>query len=226
MNNKVNIPAPKINVVKGVILGKVYNVITEEQYFLDPEESLIGEKAVSIKDGDDTYLLPVKSGTGNNKTPGYYKDGDLTFKVFPTDDEREKYKVEKLINFSDSNNLKEVLKKEEEITKLKEPWITSPDNITTVSIQDDDSAELVALKEAINKKEIDIDKYADRFGANYPNYKRQLKGNSITLKSLKIFCNNLDIDAKLILSDKGNPPNPMNDIVEVNLTDIFDEKDE
>ena len=73
---------------------------------------------------------------------------------------------------------------------------------------------------ALNAKHIDIDKYAGRFGENFPNDKRQLKNNNATLKIIKRFCENCDMEAILIFKDK-NPdvPNPMNKEVVVSLTE-------
>ena len=82
---------------------------------------------------------------------------------------------------------------------------------------------MVALKMALNSKHIDIDKYAGRFGDNYPNDKRQLKLESATLKIIKRFCENCDMDAILILKDKDeNVPNPMGKEIKVSLTKPVD----
>ena len=86
---------------------------------------------------------------------------------------------------------------------------------------------MVCLKEALNAKNIDFDKYAPRFGANFPNDKRQLKSNSATLNIIKRFCENCDMEARLILQDK-NPgvPNPIGRRIEVSLTgtNIYDDE--
>ena len=79
---------------------------------------------------------------------------------------------------------------------------------------------------ALNAKNIDIDKYAARFGDNYPNDKRQLKNSNATLKIIKRFCENCGMEAILTFRDK-NPdvPNPMNTEITVSLTDEIDEED-
>ena len=72
----------------------------------------------------------------------------------------------------------------------------------------------------INSKHFDIDKYASRFGDNFPNDKRQLKSVSATLNIIKRFCSNCDMEAILILRDKNpNVPNPMNREVAISLTE-------
>jgi hypothetical protein len=115
--------------------------------------------------------------------------------------------------------MKTILEKEETISRMAEPWITSPDNISRFVISEDDQPEMVALKQALNSKQIDLDKYAMRFGQNFPNDKRQLRTHSATLNIIKRFCENLDMDAILILKDKHpSVPNPMGREIEVNLT--------
>ena len=94
---------------------------------------------------------------------------------------------------------------------MTEPWITSPDNITTFPISSDDQPEMKALKLALNAKHIDFDKYAPRFGSNFPNDKRQLKNPSATLNIIKRFCDNCDMECELVFKDKNTGvPNPMN----------------
>ena len=85
-----------------------------------------------------------------------------------------------------------------------------------------------ALKMALNAKNIDIDRYAGRFGENFPNDKRQLKNGSATLKIIKRFCDNCDVEAVLTFKDRSpDVPNPMNTEITVSLTDfVYDDEDE
>ena len=48
------------------------------------------------------------------------------------------------------NCLKETLEKENVLSKLAEPWITNPDNITQINIKDSDEPGMKCLKSAIN----------------------------------------------------------------------------
>jgi hypothetical protein len=84
-----------------------------------------------------------------------------------------------------------------------------------------------ALKMALNAKHIDIDKYAGRFGENFPNDKRQLKNNNATLKIIKRFCENCDMEAFLTFRDKSDDvPNPMGTEIVVSLTDNYFDSNE
>jgi DNA-binding Xre family transcriptional regulator len=81
-----------------------------------------------------------------------------------------------------------------------------------------DSAEMRAMKECIIAKNIDLDKYKDRFGANYPNDKRKLKDDSITLNMIERMCKNLDIKVDLVFTDSDdNVPNAMNKVIRANI---------
>lgn len=83
---------------------------------------------------------------------------------------------------------------------------------------EEDAPEMRALKECIIAKEIDLDKYSERFGVNYPNDKRKLKDPDITSYLLKRFCSNLDIDVDMVFRDKeGDIANPMNKEIRINL---------
>ena len=76
----------------------------------------------------------------------------------------------------------------------------------------------------IDVQNIDIDKYADRFGENFPNDKRKMKDDKITLFLLKRMAECLDMNVDLIISDKNpNVPNPIGMPIKVSLTGNGDE---
>ena len=103
--------------------------------------------------------------------------------------------------------------------------LTSADNITTPIDHPDDSPEMMALKEAIRSKHIDINKYEQRFGPNFNNDRRLLDKNTITLAKLKTMANALDMDISLTIKDKpGNIPNPIGKVITVSVTDEFSDE--
>ena len=209
-----------ITVKRTVINGKMYELITHEEYTADP--SLANQSAGILTDYKDKQIvLPYKGKyNGNTSIPGIYNAGCIDFIVYPEEDAIEQYIPKKIIDFSNTDSIRESLEKSDIIERLKEPWITSPDNITSLAISREDKPEMIALKSAINIKGIDLDKYGVRFGDNYPNDKRQLKNNSATLNIIRRFCDKLDMEAILTLRDKNpNVPNPMNTEIKVSLTD-------
>ena len=208
-----------MKVSRAVVNGIMYDITSLEDY--DPSTAYVNT-VITTTYQNKQLALPVKSsGYNPNATaPGVYMDGDLAFFVYPNKDNISNYTPKKMITVSNQDSLVELLEKEETIAHLAEPWITAPDNITRLPISDNDNPEMVALKKAINAKEVDFDKYAIRFGQNFPNDKRQLKSNKATLNIIKRFCDKMDMEAVLILRDKNsNVPNPMNTEIQVSLTD-------
>jgi hypothetical protein len=209
----------EISVKKTILNGRMYFLSSYEEFAPNPEPT--GDDAVIENINGKEVVLPYRGKyPGNTSVPGIYNAGCVDFEVLPTEETMDQYIPEKIITFKNSDDIKETLRKEEVIERMKEPWISSPDHITTLPISKDDCPEMKNMKMAINAKHIDLDKYAGRFGDNFPNDKRQLKNKSLTLNILERFCNNLDMEAVLILRDKsGNVPNPMNCSFEVSLTD-------
>lgn len=69
-----------------------------------------------------------------------------------------------------------------------------------ISINENDSPELKALKQIILDKNINIESYKERFGPDYPQNVRLLKDpnkNSITLDRMKEICNALDMQIEI-----------------------------
>lgn len=215
-----NILPLNVKVSRGIVNGQMYDVVNYDQYAANPEAYTDNTGIIMNYKGND-IILPLKGAySGNPTSPGIYNTGPVDFTVYPNDNNIKDFVPEKIIEMSNISNIKEILEKEETLSRLSEPWITSPDSITKFPIQEDDHPEMKCLKTALNEKEIDFDKYAVRFGDNFPNDKRQLKNNGATLNIIKRFCDNLDMEALLILRDKNdNVPNPIGREIIVSLTD-------
>ena len=97
--------------------------------------------------------------------------------------------------------------------------LTDSDSIFTPPMNQDDTPEMRAFKQAIASKHMDINKYAPRFGDNYLNDKRILKTSSITMNKLVAMSERLDIEVELTLRNASdNVPNPMDKPITVILT--------
>ena len=224
----MEIPPLNVSITKAAINGQVVDVVDYEEY-CKHIDCYSGRNDVAIPTtmkGKD-ILLPVKGKYSNNVTlPGVYNAGCVDFLIYPDEAFVERYIAKDFISMSNTDDIKELIKNGDAARKLDEPFITSPDSITCIPIKDSDQPEMKGLKMALNAKNIDIDKYAARFGDNYPNDKRQLKNSNATLKIIKRFCENCDMEAILIFKDKNpNVPNPMNTEITVSLTDEIDEED-
>lgn len=219
-----------IKVTRCVIEGQMCDLIDYEEY-VENKDKLDSSTAI-LENYKGQNLVLFNRGSypenGNPGLPGIYDAGCIDIVVYPDEENINRYIPEKIIDISNTTPMKEMLERKETMNRLDEPWITSPDNVTTFTIFEEDKPEMVCLKTALNKKGIDIDKYSNRFGQNFPNDKRQLKNNSATLNIIKRFCQHMDMEALITLRDK-NPdvPNPMGVEITMSLTDDYsDEEDE
>lgn len=224
----MEIPPLKVSITKAAINGQVVDVIDYDEYSRHTDcYSGRNDVAIPVDMKGREILLPVKGRYSSNVTlPGVYNAGCVDFLIYPDEAFAERYMPKDFISMSNTDDIKELIKNGDAARKLDEPFITSPDSITCIPIKETDQPEMKGLKMALNAKDIDIDKYAARFGDNYPNDKRQLKNSNATLKIIKRFCENCDMEAILTFRDK-NPdvPNPMNTEITVSLTDEIDEED-
>ena len=224
----MEIPPLKVSITKAAINGQVVDVVDYDEYSNHIDcYSGRNDVAIPVDMRGREILLPVKGSYSSNVTlPGVYNAGCVDFLIYPDEAFVERYMPKDFISMSNTDDIKELIKNGDAARKLDEPFITSPDSITCIPIKETDQPEMKGLKMALNAKNIDIDKYAARFGDNYPNDKRQLKNSNATLKIIKRFCENCDMEAILTFRDK-NPdvPNPMNTEITVSLTDEIDEED-
>ena len=224
----MEIPPLKVSITKAAINGQVVDVVDYDEYSNHIDcYSGRNDVAIPVDMRGREILLPVKGTYSSNVTlPGVYNAGCVDFLIYPDEAFVERYIPKDFISMSNTDDIKELIKNGDAARKLDEPFITSPDSITCIPIKETDQPEMKGLKMALNAKNIDIDKYAARFGDNYPNDKRQLKNSNATLKIIKRFCENCDMEAILTFRDK-NPdvPNPMNTEITVSLTDEIDEED-
>ena len=221
----MEIPPLKVSITKAAINGQVVDY-DEYSNHIDCYSDR-NDVAIPVDMRGREILLPIKGSYSSNVTlPGVYNAGCVDFLIYPDEAFVERYMPKDFISMSNTDDIKELIKNGDAARKLDEPFITSPDSITCIPIKETDQPEMKGLKMALNAKNIDIDKYAARFGDNYPNDKRQLKNSNATLKIIKRFCENCDMEAILTFRDK-NPdvPNPMNTEITVSLTDEIDEED-
>lgn len=176
--------------------NKFYDVISEDDF--NSHLDVYNTKLSAVE--KDGFIFPVISATDTRV--GINNQGALNFYNYPeTVEDMDKYNIDKMIDTTDCKSINEFMSKKESIRDLEKEMLTSPDNITIPIVSASDTPEMKGLKLAIIAKHIDLDKYSDRFGENYPNDKRTLKGHTATIKLLRRFCTNLDLKCKIILED-------------------------
>lgn len=205
---------------KATVGGKMYDVITQEEYSAHPQLYKAGVSAVelALEDGNN-IILPCRSGSTMDK-PGVYKKGALHWFIKPDEEEIDDYKPTDVTRFDDVTTIKTYSERCEQVRRMENTMLTNTiaENQFIPNISGKETPEMKALKLAIIEKQIDLDLYAERFGDNYPNDKRQFKGDSVTLFMIKRFCSCLDMKATITIEDKSpDVPNPIGRKISVSL---------
>lgn len=211
------------DMVRMKIGSRIYDVVPIESYQGNEGAYLKNYTAIISTDGN--YALPVVK-VATPDTVGI-KVGDLMSREYlpQTEEDKERYSLKNAINLSDSKSITELIEKQTAIREIEQEILTNPDgNIFTPKITNEDSAAMRAIKSAVIKKHINLDAYEERFGQNYNNDKRLLSKPKISLQMVERICNALDIKATLILEDSApDVPNPMGEVISVELTNGDDE---
>ena len=193
------------------IRDALYDVITYEEFCRNRPLYMRYPDSVAIMPGDG-FVYPIRNPASDIR-PGMYclGLGMDWFKPPMNKYEVQDYSQTNIIDFSEAKNFRDVIANQERLNREERSILTTINSLTVPTIQDTDEPAMVALKEAIIAKHIDLDSYDYRFGeSNFPNDKRLLKKKSISLKKLIAYCNALDINAVLTLSDvDSDVPNPM-----------------
>lgn len=210
-----------------IVGGKTMNVYTEEQLFAHRDLLLDDDQtAIEIKgDNDESIILPVRSIGSNIDKPGvYFSESPFAFLRFPeTPEEKQTYIPPKsnIVDFKDADSMQKVVDGKEQLNQAMNQFLETDiesGNIYKPPLLETDTAEMRGLKQCVIEKNIELDKYAERFGANYPNDKRKLRDDNITSFLLKRTCNNLDIVVDMVFRDASpDVPNPMGKTIRVNL---------
>lgn len=209
------------------IRDALYDVVTYDEFCRNRSLYMRYPDSVAVMNGDG-FVYPIRNPASDFR-PGLYPMGMNFmaldwFKIPMSKHEMQDYSQANVIDFSESKNFRDVIANQERLNREERSILTTINSLTVPTIQDSDEPAMVALKEAIIAKHIDLDSYDYRFGqSNFPNDKRLLKKDSISLKKLVAYCNALDIKATLTLRDV-NPdvPNPMGKEItcELNSTSV------
>lgn len=211
------------NYKKAKVNGRVTTVVTPEEALNNP---LYQDKFSSVE--INNTILPVRK-TYDPTIPGFYisNTGKIGKIIYPSEEDLEEYSSSNAIDFSNIQNMRELISKQEEVKRMESEVLSNSDNLFKPIPKENDAPEMKALKEAICLKNIDIDAYADRFLDNFNNDKRLLKGSSITISKMKSICDKLDMKVTLTISDTSpNVPNPIGQSISVDICGYNDGDEE
>ena len=210
-----------------IIGGKRMNIYSQEQLFKLKTDLLEDEQsAIEIKDGEDTIILPIRSDSTKSDKPGVYisEKNPFAFLCYPTTEEEKAMYIppkDHIIDWRKPESIQELADMKDQLNKTMNQYLETDiesGNIFRPPLFEDDTAEMRALKQCIIEKNVEIDKYAERFGVNFPNDKRKMKDKEITSYLLKRTCSNLDIEVDMVFRDASSDvPNPMGKTIRVNL---------
>ena len=186
--------------------NQIYDVYSPQEYnSLDKPEG----SAIEIRG----HIYPVAT---NRNTDGVKVTSNYAKVYLPSGNE-DKYTKEatNFVDFTNATSMKELLDKNAVASEVERAVLTSPDDITVCKRNESDSPLITILKDAIDKKHIDIHSYQSRFNPNFTNDMRIIDGDDITMKKAITFCQNLDLAMKISIEDKDeNVPNPIETVLE------------
>lgn len=211
-------------VKKALIKNKVYDVISQSElqrrYKMANGSPEVFKETCVEKNGT---LYPVQEKFIPDKQGPYCIYNGLYGKYVGSANDDADYSSNKIINFSDSKSIQELLEKQNHLRADMACTLNSnSDNTFTPIIREEDSPALKCVKESLKAKNIDIDYYRNRFDSNcdYSNTLRLLtnpENHNISVPKIQLIGEKFDINFKLIAEDKPNAPNPMNNTIEKEL---------
>ena len=206
---------------KIVIDGKNMSVVSMDEFNrMYKNKSLDTDIAVEF---NDDYVLPYSK---HIKATPCAIPRDLCVRgVLPTTEEdKEKYSVKRVVNFSSASSFKDVLNNVYKIKEEKNAGLTIVNDCLHLDIYEEDTPELKIIKQAINDKHIDPDSYKNKFpsSSDFNNDMRALKSasnHSISFFKAKRILNSFDIDGEFIIRDKKDAVNPIGKEYSIKLTE-------
>lgn len=208
---------------KATINGRMYSLTDPQKY--EKNKSTFKDENVAIVIGD--HILPVLQ--ENDKTSNGVNISATKAQMFNIarlpDESSSDYAQYTMsgnataTDFRDKKSIGAYMAAYGELERNEADILESPDNLFQPKPSKADTPAMYALKQATCEKRIDIDKYEHRFGANFNNDKRVFNKHDITLKMLTRLCDNLDMEAELVIRDTSSDvPNPIGRSISILLT--------
>lgn len=198
---------------KAKIDDAIFDVISIEDFYANPE---IHGPFTAIN-GNDGFIYPIRTRTDTR--PGFYPTGGLDFFKMPSAGEAGVYTKQNVINFEEATELREIIRCQQKLLNEERSILTTIDNVFAPEINENDTPEMKAVKQAIVEKHIDLEKYEHRFGPNYNNDKRLLKKSNITFGKLRTIFKALDMKASIVIEDASpDVPNPIGRVISAEIT--------
>ena len=135
---------------KAKINGKLTTVTSLDAYRENPDSYFLGSTAIEFDDLG--VVLPVKG--KYEKGVGITVGALFSRITMPSEEERPQYSVDNIIDLSNVNNIKELMKKQELVRDIEYEMLTTIESKFSPTISDDDSPAMKAMKTAVIEKEL------------------------------------------------------------------------
>lgn len=201
---------------KAFINGDMYDVTTPENYHNKPD-LYNGQKAAVSANG---YILPIRNIRFDPNNIGYYPGPVFDRYAMPSSEsEQAEYNDSHMANFNNATRLQQLVEEQNKINTEQMMYLSNPDNIFRPVIDNiKDEPFMIALKQAVIDKEIDINKYQSRF-EQFSNDRRKFNNHKISLDKGVSIANSLDMKITVIIEDaNSNVPNPIGHKITTVLT--------
>lgn len=212
-----------IGIKKAVLSDKTMDVLfmVEFESLNAKGKEILPDTCVQIGE----YVYPV---TTNPKIAGVWISGTNAITMWnppSNEEEKEEYSADKIIDLSSDKvkNLKDNIEAMDKLKSMEINRLSTIKSVLQLQIQEDDTTELAAIKEAINAKQIDADSYKSKFpsDSDFNNDMRALKSPTnynISFFKAKRIMNAFDADMYLTIKDKPDAVNPIGKEITVKLT--------
>lgn len=206
-----------MDIKKARVSNHIVDVIPLEELYANPNRYPAGYNAV-IK---DDMVFPIRNKSDDK--PGVYLCGPIAKYIYPHPNDTDDYSVIKnVIDFNHVESIRDVIEKQDALNSMERTLLTTVtvDNIFVPPIMPTDGPEMKAMKQAVIAKQIDLEKYESRMGANYNNDRRLFNRPNMTLAKMISMADVFDMKLTLTISDKSpDVPNPIGTVITVDLTD-------
>ena len=190
---------------------RLYNVITMDMYISCIDAYPTYDTAIEYGE----YILPLLTQSEINKTGMVYCG--MVFEIresYPGDLSNYHYSRLEVIDLSNSGDVIEYMRRQERIAQINKDILENPDSIFRSYRNPEDVPEMRLFKDAMDAKQMDIDKYIPIYenitGSKFNNDKRLLYGSEMTIKKMKGFADAFDLKLTLTIEDANpNVPNPI-----------------
>jgi hypothetical protein len=201
----------------------IVDVLTEEEYINRTNTTPMAQEVIKSdygieKEGCVYPIIPTHS--SSNLVGVKIYDTYLKYQKPQTEEDKKLYSSERIMDFENNpNGVRGMIESAAKLDAAERTMLLTKDNITQFIIKEDDSPEFALIKQAINRKNIDMSSYKQRHGGDYSNNMRLLNtANNISFSKFRNIAEVCDMEAELVIRDKPGCANPIGEELRCSIT--------